>query len=395
MKILYLVASDGIFLNMRGGAGTHIRGTIKGFEENGINVKTFIQGDYHRRYNNCENNKNNVSSSKKISLYLPSFIKILGRELKSMFRFRNFKKTLEQVIQREKPDLIFERSCLYASYGNKLAKKYKIPHYIETSGCLVELFNDSYGITSVRIANYIESKKLANADCVVAEADSAIDFIRDKFFLKDKTIISKPLGVNFNLTAPDISAVNTLKTKYEITNDFKVIGYVGTFASYHRIESLLPVFEKTQNLKIKYLLVGNGGNYDYIKYEVSNRGLKNVILTGYVSSGIENYFSLMDIGLIPDCEQHMAPIKYYEYGLHNLCPLVPNYNAFDKLLSNGLNGYKFNNNSESLTDVIKKINDLDLSEIKKIGQKWHDYVLSNYSWKKVVKAVINQSQKAE
>lgn len=394
MKILYLVASDGIFLNMKGGAGTHIRGSIMGFEENGINVIPFLQGDYIRTSNNDGSTPHYPSNHKKKNIPLPSFIKILGRELKSISRFRNFKKKLEQIIQTEKPDLIYERSCLYASYGNKLAKKYKIPHYIETSGCLVELFKDSYGISSVKIANYIERTKLTKADCVVSEAESAIDYIRIKFSLKDKTIISKPLGVNFNTKTADSNAVNTLKKKYEITNGYKIIGYVGTFASYHKIESLLPVFEKTKDLNIKYLLVGSGGNYDYIKKEVAKLGLKNVILTGYISSGIENYFSLMDIGLIPDCEQHMAPIKYYEYGLYNLCPLVPNYNAFDKLLSYGLNGYTFNSNPESLINVIEKINDLDICEIKSLGQEWHNYVISNYSWKQVVTGVINQVPKS-
>lgn len=391
MKILYLVSSDGIYTNMKGGAGTHIRGTIKGFRENGIEVITFIQGDYSLQQNNRDN-KNYNKDKKKTVTVKRSFFRVLGREIKTIIRFKKFKKELEKIINKEKPNLIYERSCLYACYGGKLSRKYSIPHFIETSGCLVELTNDAYGVSFIKLANFIEKKKLAKASCVITEADSAIDYVRNKFILKNKNIISKPLGINFDRQLPSPIEVDKLKKKYQISNDFKVVGYVGTFASYHKIESLLPVFEQTKNLNIKYILVGSGGNYEHIKKEVERKGLENVVLTGYISFGIENYFSLMNIGLIPDCEHHMAPIKYYEYGLYKLCPLVPNYRAFDKLLVNGINGYTFSN-TESLIKVIENIDNVEVSEIKNMGQIWHDYVISNYSWNQVVKGVINEFNK--
>jgi glycosyltransferase involved in cell wall biosynthesis len=372
---------------MKGGAGTHIRGTIRGFEENGHQVLPLILGDMLNinMHDNQMAEKHLISTrSNSFKNLLPKFIRILFRDINTSIQSRKFAKRIISDAVHFNPDIIYERSCMFSNAGNYVSKNTNIPIFIETSGCLVEIFKESYGTTSVKAANMFEEYKLKNANVVVTEAESAIPYIKKKFNLKTNRIIAKPLGIEPPKHNDESNKIN---------NEVLTVGYVGTFATYHNVELLLPVFNYFKNRRIHFYLIGSGGNYEHIKSWIFENDIENVKLTGYINKHeLDSHLKRLDIGLVPNCEKHMSPIKTFEYGLYNICPMVPEYKAFEELIFPNENGMMFKpSSSESIIENLEKALNGQIY-YKKCALNWHVYVINNYQWPQVVKEVLKEAE---
>lgn len=370
---------------MQGGAGTHIRGTIRGFEENGHEVLSFILGDEmnsNKEENAILTNSKLPSKINQPKDILPQYIRSTLRDIRSYHRSYAFSKRILPLIKKFDPDIIYERSCIFSTVGNDISKKLNKPLYLETSGCLVEIFKKTYGLSSARIANMLEKRKLNDAHVVVTEAESAVNTIKKKFDLKNKKIIAKPLGVEF--------PIHTFK-KYK--SDILTVGYIGTFATYHQVELLLPVFEFFKHENIKFILIGSGGNRLQVENWVREKEINNVEFPGYLKENdLNDYMNRLDIGLVPNCEEHMAPIKTFEYGVYNICPMVPNYEAFKNLIKNGEEGIVFSpNSSESIKQNLEDVLSGSI-EHEKCAVRWNNVVSKNFRWNQVVLKVLADAQ---
>jgi hypothetical protein len=152
---------------MKGGAGTHIRGTIRGFEENGHQVLPLILGDMLNinMHDDQMAEKHLISTrSNSFKNLLPKFIRILFRDINTYIQSRKFAKRIISDAVHFNPDIIYERSCMFSNAGNYVFKNTNIPIFIETSGCLVEIFKESYGTTSVKWGHWANRKVTPNSN---------------------------------------------------------------------------------------------------------------------------------------------------------------------------------------------------------------------------------------
>lgn len=394
MKILYLASDWGLSINQNGGAGTHMRGTIKGFEENGHQVKVIIGGDV---LNNTEKGLLNTNSlTKERSPFLkkifPDKFRLLLRELRYLIIDRKLEKLVEADVIDFQPDVIYERSAYYNYLGNRLSKKLKIPLFLETDGCIIEVISSSFGVLSKRIGNWIEKKKLQNADYTVIMNKYAIDFISKKYDLKKNKIITKKLGIEIpNERFFDLDT----KKNLGIEEGDIVVGFVGTFAPYQGVNYLIESAKKIKNIaSIKFVIVGWGNNAEYYKEYVAENNLKNIIFTGKIDKlNINKYISIFDIAVVPDAELSIYPIKTLEYGLFGACPLVPNYKVFDEIIQEGVDGYTFEKQDfQSLTNKIVWMSK-NVDVVKAAGNSWNRKVINEFTWNKVVIETLDHMQK--
>lgn len=392
MKIVYLVASKGITFNQKGGAGTHIRGTINALNNAHFEVYPILHGDYYakeivlRKNNNEYKNKNWKNELIiKFKTFTPKLFLNILRDIKILFSdfyffFKAFKK-----IKNINPDVIYERSCYLSISGILISKILRIPIFIENSGCLVEIFSDTYGRGIKNTANYIERIKLNSSNLVVAESYSSIPYLKSKFKLKNIRVIAKPLGINNNKGIIYKEIQEKLITKLNFSDNDFVIAFVGTFTTYQKVDFLLEYFKKIKNPNIKLLLIGGGGNYlELINYKKKHQ-IKNVFFTGYVESHlIPTYLSIAQVGILPNSEQYLLPIKIYEYGLHNLCPIVPNFPCAKEIIDNEA-GWTFTplNGLELINTIQHAFEKRKITQ--KYAQNWSQYVLSNYTWEATIK----------
>jgi glycosyltransferase involved in cell wall biosynthesis len=397
MKILYLVSTEGITLNQQGGAGTHIRGTISGFESNNHQVMPVILEDYIRD-NSAANKQQSIDYSdntirNRTKRLLPEALRLTLRDFRTYIKDRKWQQAVLKLARDFEPDFIYERGCLFTTSGLKLAKTLNIPHFYETHGNVSEIHQRSFGLSSILISNKLECWKMKRTDCIVTTSDASCSHIREKFAPGKTPIITKHLGIDTTNTnaSPELKP---LYKKYNIPEDNFIIGFVGTFASYHKVDLLLNALSGIPQEQLTVILVGGGGEEEKIKEMCKTLNLQNVIFTGLVpKKEADIIMQTLNIGIVPDADPLIYPIKILEYGINYCCPVVPQYDAFDGVIKNNLTGITFNpGNVESLRNsILDAINNKETT--RQIAEKWHNEVKSKFEWKHTVHNVLEIADK--
>ena len=371
-----------------------MRGTIAAFSNLGHEVLAIIGGDEIARSaaTSVAAAPYGKTSRDKIKKLLPDKIRLLLRDSRYYLWDRRIEKHCTSKIEEFQPDVIYERSAFLCYFGNRLAKRLGIPHFLETSGCLIEIYAKSFGVFSVTISNAVEKAKLRRATRVVVEAKSAASYISKKFDLELGCIIPKPLGVQRDQFLPDATLSNFIRDKHGLENHI-VVGFVGTFAPYQGAMLLVEAAKLLEEScpKVVILMVGWGNDAPAAKGLVESYGLRNVIFSGKVDRGeVASYLTTFDIGVVPDCEAHMYPIKTLEYGLFGACPVVPDYSAFEGLVIDAQNGCLFK--AQSAEDLALQISRLaaDPISIQKFGKAWQEFIDQHMTWERCVQPVLEE-----
>jgi len=402
-RLLYLAPSLGLTLDQSGGAGTHMRGTILGFQENGFDVLPIIGGDVIKNTrtlnitptSNSKTSKQNVLRER-IKSFIPRRLRLFLRDLRTIWQERKLQRLTYNQIFDYKPDFIYERSGYLLSYGNRLSKKLKVPHFIETDGCMVEIISKDYGVFSEYIGNWIEKRKLKNADFVVTMSKMGASQVARKFSLRAENILVKTLGVEFSNFKYDEASFAQLLEKYSTKNKF-VVGFAGAISTYHGVKYLIEAasfLHKKNCSEIILMIVGWSKEGERLKKIVEEKNLDNVIFTGRVNKkDIPNYYKLFTVGVIPNAEENLYPIKVLEYGVFKLCPIVPDYPVFKDIIVEGETGYYFQpQNSLSLSQIILNLFN-NQEGCNQAGQRWHAHVKEYFEWKNTVRPIIDALSK--
>lgn len=257
---------------------------------------------------------------------------------------------------------------------------------------MVEIINNDYGVFSVYIGNLFERKKLNSANYIVVMNRSATEIISRKFNLNNPRFLVKTLGIEDSNFMGNMLKARKLRDNLNIQDRF-VVGFVGAISSYHGVQYLIDAAEylfRTGEDKILIIIIGWSKEGERLKRRVEEEGILNVLFTGKVNKEeIADYYSLMDVGVIPDADPIMYPIKVLEYGIFSLPPLVPNYKVFEDIIIDNFNGYFFEmRNAESLADCIVRLSH-QRDECSRVGRQWKENVSENFKWKDTVREVVN------
>lgn len=386
-KIVFLVSEAGISLEQSGGAGTHIRGTISGLKTENIVVLPLIAGDI---LGSAKPAVTNVSAMPKDSVrsivkrIVPKKLKYLYRDFRRVYEDYKFERRIIGQIKQFAPDAIYERSALFSTCGIRISKKLNVPLILESDGCMPEIVNMDFGLFSVRLANFVEKYKLRKADYVSAYNEFSKPYLAKKFGVPLAKIIVKPLGISVGRIPVNEMEVEELKQKYSLTNK-KVVGFVGAISRYHGVDLLVDCASLLHSKDIRdiaIVIVGWSKEAEELKLKAEELNLTNLIFTGRVDKiMIPLYYKMFDVGVIPNSEPTIYPVKVLEYGAYGLCPVVPDYEVFKEIIINRVQGYYFKkNNPSSLADLMIEIFKTDA--IKTIAKNWQQKVLADYTWEK-------------
>jgi glycosyltransferase involved in cell wall biosynthesis len=392
-KIVFLVPESGINYEQSAGAGTHIRGTVEGFRSNHIDVLPVIAGDIfgiksELSFNTLPGQKKTIRTF--IKNVVPDKLKFLFRDFRRIYSDYKFEKKIVEQIRQYAPDAIYERSALFSTCGLRLSKKLKVPLILESDGCMPEIVSMDFGLFSIRLANMVEKYKLRKADYVSAYNGFSKLFLAKKFDLPVGKIVVKPLGIAVGKNVPHKTEVDELKRKYGLLNK-KVVGFVGAISKYHGVDFLVDcarvLFER-HITDIAIVIVGWSKEAEELKLRAEKLKLDNVIFTGRVDKNmIPVYYKMFDVGVIPNSEPTIYPVKVLEYGAYGLCPVIPDYEVFREIITDKINGFYFKkNDTTSLADLLTGI--FKATAYQKVAQAWQQKVLSDCTWENSVKEVV-------
>jgi glycosyltransferase involved in cell wall biosynthesis len=385
MNILYIHRTQG-----RGVEAVHILGMVDAFERLGHNV-TIISpvGVKNVSVSNEDINKarSTTSSTRAIKWVVKNCPEVIFELAELFLNLVTYLKII-RVAKAKRIDFIYERYALNTFAGTLVAKKMKIPIVIEV--------NDATFIERVRklamkgIASRIENWVFRQVDHLATISTYFKELIA-------KTgISSSKISVLPNAVGEEElnRAVNPVSMKEERgIKDEIVIGYVGAFVFWHRVDMLLEAFANNlkENQRIKLLMVGDGVTFKQSSDYVKNTGIQsNVIFTGRVDhADVFNHIAAMDICVMPDSNDYGSPVKLFEYMAMGKAVIAPKLGPIEDVIKDRENGILFK--KSEVTDLARAIkllvDDKNLRSI--IGERARQAVLQNHTWTKNAEKVLS------
>jgi glycosyl transferase group 1 protein len=239
-----------------------------------------------------------------------------------------------------------------------------------------------------RLASFCATKIVCVSPSVLQRS------IADKLAPAKKQIILKNGTCNgidtLNQFNPDTivrDKVNALRNQYGIKPDEFVIGYSGRLVKDKGIIELVKAFDKLKDANTcRLLLVGMFEERDALPEDIKDRILNDdrIIYTGFINGGMEYYYSLMDLYVLPSYREGF-PTGVLEAQAMKLPIITTRVTGCCDSIIDGITGLFAENSPDDIADKIDKIR---LN--KKIdGQQGRKWVIEKFDsriiWKEIEK----------
>lgn len=287
--------------------------TIKEYlEKSGFNVVCYP-----------ENQANLSSIPAKQKVILPFVKRIFRNILPSFYTKLLAKKKLNEVKVAENSnlfhdstyDLVIEFLTTGSQIGANLKNKYSIPLLLIYDSPLLEQFveiHGSAGSLNQKIAA-AETSSVLNADAIIAYSNSVKEYLAQHYMRIDNIHVV-PCIVWKDKIEP-IAAHNEL------------IGFVGSFLKWHRVDLLVRAFE---NIAVDFpnstlVLLGNGQEWNKVNEMVQRSEFNSrIVIPGYVTEEeLNKWKSEFLIGVMPGSNWYGSPLKLFEYADASIAIIAP------------------------------------------------------------------------
>ena len=282
----------------------------------------------------------------------------------------------EDILEKNKYDIIELHAPIYSFKYLKIAKKYGIPVRICHAHSIIR--------STSKIKNFFSKFLNFNLYKYANTFFSCSELAARYWFKKNEDYYFIPNFINEPSSSTN-SFKNEVIKKYNITDNNIVLGYVGRISKEKNVASLIKIINKlnNENNVYKLFLIGNG-NEKYItsmKKKINYNNKNNVFFVGY-QSNVYDWYSFFDLFVFPSKKEGLGmSLIEAQYGgsmciAHKSMPKETNLGKI-KYLDNDIDMWveyikKFNKNSKNLDtcSLIQKYklfdNNLNILKLEKI-----------------------------
>ncbi len=238
--------------------------------------------------------------------------------------------------------MVWERHDLFSGPGRTLADKYKVPLVTSVEALAVweaEKWGVKRPIWGKYLENSVEAKSLKNSDLVCCVSQEVKDKVISMGIPESKVIVT-PNRVDSTLFNPEIDG-SEIEEQYNL-NGKKVLGWTGSFRSFHAIDNIINAFAivHKKHSDTLLMLVGDGKEYDEIARMVKENNLSDyVIMPGKKAfTDIPKYVANFYISLVSARSSegfHYSPLKLREYMGAGKAVIAPKAGDLPTLFNDG------------------------------------------------------------
>lgn len=125
-----------------------------------------------------------------------------------------------------------------------------------------------------------------------------------------------------------------------------VIGYVGSFAPWHRVDLLIDsciAAADTESIHIGLILIGDGGSKNaLIEKAVPLPKNLHLVFPGFIPhAALPEYIAAMDIAVMPHSNDYGSPMKVFEYMALGKPVVAPDFGPLRDAVDHGRDGLLF------------------------------------------------------
>jgi glycosyltransferase involved in cell wall biosynthesis len=280
-----------------------------------------------------------------------------------------------------KPALIYERTTSNSIVPTFLARWWKIP--------IVQEVNVTTGIGRLRplvlrrITCGIERWMIKRTTAFLTVSEHFKQMMVDEGFPAERILVCQNA---IDPTQFDPDTVEPMARPDHIPEDALIVGYVGAFVPYHRLDRLMEIARDLapKHPKLRWLLVGDGVERPMVEKLLDEYDLRDRFWMpgSVVHEQIPNYVNAMDIAILPHSEQFNSPMKLFEYLSMGKPVVVPDVPAIREVIEDDVNGLRFEaGNIDGLFEALQRaIDDPDLRS--RLGKAARKDILENYTWQR-------------
>lgn len=239
---------------------------------------------------------------------------------------------------------------------------------------------------------FLDKLNVSFTDKIIIDSQAQIDFLNENNFDTNKFHLinnGSIKGVDCNYFYKfDEGKKDSLKKKYQIPSNVKVITYIGRLdpdkGIYELIDSFIKIKLKTDNILL--LLVGiDEMNIDSYINKIDKKFSQSIILINHVSHP-EEIFNISDIYCLPSKREGFGN-TVIESSACEVPVVGSDIFGLKSSLINEHNGLTFEVNN--IDDLTLKLTSLleDENLCKKLGQNGREYVLRNFDSQKVFNSI--------
>jgi glycosyltransferase involved in cell wall biosynthesis len=389
MKILYFSPHPHINMAAPSGPGTHIREIIAGFEAQGHTVVRYIVGGEAALAQTS-------TIAFKRSLwknYIPSIVWETFRDVHMILTDRKIEKNLDALVAKEKPDLLYERSCYGMGSGMRSARKAGIRYVVEMNAPYPEEKIAMQGKSLLRfLGTRHERNQVHNAYRTIVVSSAMKKYLVEKTNVSEDTIIVVANAVNPNHVHVDSQKAQEIRLHLGLAEKHHVIGFVGSIFPYHGVDIMIESFSTLVNdhPNARMLIVGDGEILPTLRKRTETLQISDkVIFTGNVPhSEVYSYLSLMDITVMARSNWYGSPVKIFEYGAMQKAIVAPNVIPVTDVMKHHVHGLLISDSTEELTNALRFLLDQP-NEGLRMAESFHKKVMAEHTWAYVAKQILN------
>ena len=214
--------------------------------------------------------------------------------LDQVFSFLRYYKEVSRLNKGKKADLVFASSSrLFTAFlGYRIARKTKIPLYLDIRDIFVDTMND---VLKSQILKTVLLPVLKFIESITFNYAKHINLISGGF----KEYFQKYKKSTFSFYSNGIDDEFLIENNIALNNNSgsakKVIVYAGNIGEGQGLHKIVPQTAKLLGDRFEFLIIGDGGTKILLQKEIEEAGINNVILKNPINrKELQNVYSSAD-----------------------------------------------------------------------------------------------------
>jgi glycosyltransferase involved in cell wall biosynthesis len=327
--------------------------------------------------------------------WIPQFFKLVVKDILMWRKSKDWSILSQEVWKQHRIAFVWEQHDLFPGPGRKLADQLGVPLVTYVHAPVIweaSKWNVKRYLWGCFLETFIEARSLKRSDVVACVSEEVVQKLIKLGVARERIVVS-PMAVDQHLF--EGMSGNQIRKDFGLEGK-KIIGWTGSFRSFHGLDLLVRAFALIHSEKPEtvLMLVGDGSERESLQELVAELGIATaVVFTGRQAfARIPEYVATFDIAVVSARSAvgfHYSPLKLREYLAAGKVVLAPDAGEIPAIFKDDLHLklYKAGDVSELTQRMHELINDPKKKE--RLATAGKIYVLKSGTWDHELGKLIN------